>query len=313
MEREELEKIVGILTHTLEYLNQGQKDTGMLYFDIQKFFYYLKEELDDDNHISNLLPYYWYFDGPVSDVVQEAVNLGDTTGQIYSVSTPDGGNMYKLITDEDISSQYDTSNDFSTALDASEMVVDEYNIFRGYEDKLEDVYEDADYDFQRYCKYELLPAINQFEDNLPFGITPEETNEVVSVAEATVPFDGNFETFNQLFSRYTSLVELYLSNVDAERRKGASTLNDLTQKMWELFCYRLRLVVHDPYYEVKIDDWKNGYEHKVYSFVNDLNQFQQFVDEEYLQDTSPPLERLPEESAWGTIVSGQTPYKENGE
>jgi hypothetical protein len=93
--------LLNVLSHAYDEAGNDD-DTFLIYLDLQKIVYYLQRRLDTDNSINESLPYYWYFDGPVSDVVQQTVYLGEEIGYLRKESTPNGGHSFWLRTDDDV-------------------------------------------------------------------------------------------------------------------------------------------------------------------------------------------------------------------
>ena len=299
MNREGNEALLELLVHAFETAEDAD---GMVYLDIQKLFYHLRERLEDDNSVRELLPYYWYIDGTVSDTVKEAVDLGLESGVLESSpTTRTGSGEWYERTDEHVPSSNAESDDLETARRELERVLaEDYELFTGHEDKVEDVYEDAPYEFQRYFKLNILFSIDGFAAGRPLHLGTDNLASEIGTAEAYLPLEPAFEEFNRLFSRYVNTAKRYLDHVDEDSRELADRFKHLSESVWRLYCEQLRLLEHDPYYDSEIDAWEREYERTRQLTANDLVEFRRLLDEAYRDADSV---RSPEDSSWGKIVA----------
>jgi hypothetical protein len=319
---ETVENIITVLKRVYEVEGEG---THLSFLDIQKILYHLRQRLDDDNALAQSLPYYWYFDGPVSDVVKQTVDKA-CTEDILEADRSQGTNneRYKLVTDGGVATQssstleigdtsdIEVSDDLSTALSVVETVLDEdYNIRNSYVDKVEPVYQDAPYEFQRYCKFEILEEVQMFVHNRPWAIQPSALYSVISKGEMWLPLDSEFTEFNDLYSTYVSLSRRYLESVDSKQKSGNIRFGDLTESMWETFCYQLRLIVHDDYYDNpdNLESWKDDFQQKRDQFADQLNRFKLFINNKMKtgKDEEPtPINEIPSQISEDSPVGAAT-------
>lgn len=302
MDADEKETLLGLLVHIFE---SDERIEGLVYLDIQKIFWHLRNRLDDDNAVKELLPYYWYIDGIVSDPVQEAVNFGLESGELSARSTFDTetGTWYERQSDEHFEPTPEELNgDFEAAKREIERVLEEdYDVTDDYEEKLEVVYEEAPYEFQDYFKFEVLRELELFANNRPWAYSPEELHGRISTAEAYLPLEPEFEEFNTIFSRYVNVARRYFDSVDDEDREFADRFKQLSDNVWRLYCQQLRILEHDPYYETNIDDWKDEYRRTKSLLTTDLVEFRRLIDHEF--EGEEDVDRAPEDSTWGKIAS----------
>jgi hypothetical protein len=300
MSNEGSEALLGLLSRVFEV---DEDIDGLVYLDIQKIFYYLRERLDEDNEVRELLPYYWYIDGVVSDTVQGTVNLGRESGVLATEATYGTGNgeWFERREEYTPSSLQVDREDYRDAEEALEVVLEEdYNVFSGYEEKLDDIYSRAPYDFQSYYKFEVLAEIGLFAQGKPWAYPPEKLQSLVSTAEAYLPLTTAFEDFNSVFSRYVNVSKQYFEAVDEEERALADRFNQLSENIWRLYCQRLRIEEHDPYYESKLELWEERYDRTEKLVISDIREFRQLVETEF--ETNTTSHKSSEDSAWGKIA-----------
>lgn len=300
MNPEERDALLELLSHVFE---SDEEIDGLVYLDIQKIFYHLRERLDEGNAVRELLPYYWYIDGTVSDTVQEAVNHGLESGALESTPTArtGAGEWFEP------SDGYEPSVDGfdSDALAAAKQAVertleDDYDVFSSHEEKIEEIYEEAPYDFQRYFKLNILFAVEQFAGGRPLYLGTENLASEISIAEAYLPLVPEFEEFNTIFSRYVNTATRYLDTVSTENRVFADRFKQLSEGIWRLYCQQLRIQEHDPFYDSKVNEWEAEYERSRELVANDLVEFRRLLDTEF--GDGAETERVPENSAWANIV-----------
>jgi hypothetical protein len=302
MDTSEHDELLGLLVHVFE--TQDRID-GLVYLDIQKIFYHLRERLeDDDNETKRLLPYYWYIDGPVSDTVQSTVNRGRITGILQSKPTAKtgAGEWFELNEDHDGLEPSVSSDAFEVARTEIENVLEEdYEVFSSHEEKIEEIYDDAPYDFQPYFKFDVLFELERFADGFPWALSPEELSSQISTAEAYLPLELEFEEFNTLFSRYVNTAKRYFDFVSDEDRQFADRFKQLSESVWRVYCQQLRILEHDQYYDSHTDAWETKYDREKKLVANDIVEFRRLLDSE--MEGGAERSRIPEDNTWGRIVS----------
>lgn len=300
MDADAKEVLLELLSHAFE---SSDDVDGLVYLDIQKIFYHLHHELDEDNAVFELLPYYWYIDGPVSDTVQQAVNLGleNRTLDAGPTAATGTGQWHTLATEFRATSNTIESQDMDAANQDLERVLDEYNVYGGHEEKIEGIYDDAPYAFQRYFKLHVLFTIEDFASGRPLHLGTDNLASDISTAEAYLPLDPVFEEFNELFSRFVNTAQRYFEHVDDESRELGDRFKQLSEGVWRLFCQQLRLVEHDPYYDDQADDWRDEYARTRQLVAADLVEFRRLLDEQF--ESEGEADRVPEHSSWGQIAA----------
>jgi hypothetical protein len=304
MNTEEKDALLEVLAHVFEF---DEDIEGLVYLDIQKIFYYLKERLDEDNDIKDLLHYYWYIDGKVSDTVQEAVDYGVESNIIYVQPTYGGGGEWYEISEEFSppgGAEYDEVNrgDLEIAKEEVENVLNQdYDLFCEHDEKIDEMYENAPYDFQRHFKLNILFSINLFAEGKAPLLGLDNLKSEISTVEAYLPLDSEFREFNEIFSQYVNISESYLGSVSSTDRRLADRFKQLSENIWRLYCQKLRLLEHDPHYESKLDNWEEEYMQTKSFVANDIIEFRRMLDREF--DEEEDITKLPEDSMWGEIAA----------
>jgi hypothetical protein len=233
-------------------------------------------------------------DAKHSDVVDGRTTA--TGGQVY---TPGSADPPAVDRDEDV----------VAAERAVEAVVAEYDVFGELDERLrEEIYVDAPYEFQRYYKFELLPAVKAFARE-PYYLThtPEEIQFRLARVEGKAPTDEGFAEWRRRLSRFVTLAETYLETVDESEKPMAETFERLAEDVWELFAKQLRIEEHDAAYADDVDGWKLEYDNSQQSLDDSLRRFEATLEEQFdLYDAPDGRDeqsvRASEESGWGTVA-----------
>lgn len=302
MENIDLSPLTHLIDYILETLPEGAE---LKYIDAQKIFYLTQQRLDSDNRVARSLPFYWYIHGPMSKAVSYTLNNAKQEGVIEGETTPTAGQVYTSGQADPPAIKED--EDLERAEEAINEVLEEYDIFSDLDQRLrEDIYVDAPYDFQIYYKFEILPAIEEFAGEHYVVTHPtEEIQFRLARAEAKFPSDPAFEECRHLFSRFVTLAETYLEEMDESEKTAVETFERLANDAWELFAKRLRIEQHDEAYDDDVESWELEYKSSLQSFDSDLRTFEATLNDRYnrydaqTEDSS----RVPEDSGWGVVGS----------
>jgi hypothetical protein len=294
------------LLTVLKHVYESENAEGLVYLDIQKIFFHLKERLNGDNEFHDALNYYWYVDGPISDDVQEVVSHGKEIG-VLSAEPTHGTGQGEWISLENTTALPDEENyseDLQEAIDAvGEVVRTDYEIFTDKGSKIDPIYERAPYDFQRYFKFDIYPEIRKFAEGKAWAYGPDELQSIIATGEAYLPLDPAFSEFNDYYSRYQSLTSRYLKIIDPDETDPvlSDRLLKLTEGIWKLFCQQLRIQEHDETYDDDLEEWEERYEwHKSY-VSEDLDSFESRLG--VLLETHPDADKASPDSGWAEIAS----------
>lgn len=290
------------ITYLVDYLFQQLPDDAELkYIDAQKIFYLVKKRLDSENQIARSLPIYWYVHGPMSKSVSYATASAKNEGIINGMTTSTGGQVFKAGTNDP--PEVERNSDLIAAENAIENVLEDYDIFTSLDERLEEeIYVDAPFEFQTYYKFDVLPKIEEFSHE--FFIQTEPPEEIafrLARAEAKFPGESSFDECQERFSRFVTIAETYLENVDEVEKELAEVFYDLAASAWFLFAKKLRIVRHDEAYDDNVDGWVANYRNFRYSFDTDLHSFEELVNERYKLEGRRTTSRVPEDVAWGRV------------
>jgi len=297
-----------LLTHLADHVLRALPgDPELTYIDAQKILYLTQKRLDSENRAAAALPFYWYLHGPMSKAVSYTLRDAKHSGVVDGRTTATGGQVYTPGSADPPA--VDRDEDVVAAERAVEAVVAEYDVFGELDERLrEEIYVDAPYEFQRYYKFELLPAVEAFVRE-PYYLThtPEEIQFRLARAEGKAPTDEAFAEWRRRLSRFVTLAEAYLETVDESEKPVVETFERLAEDVWELFAKQLRIEEHDAAYADDVDGWKLEYDNSQQSLDDSLRRFEATLEEQFdLYDAPDGRDeqsvRIPEESGWGTVA-----------
>ena len=276
---------------------------GIVFLDIQKIFYYLRERLNDSNDIADSLQYYWYEDGCMSDTVKEAVDYGVEENILTATSTQrtQNGNWYQFNEENDISTA-NHRDDLQEAIETVEIVLSEdYDVFRGYEPKIKDLYEEAPLPFQQYFKTKLLWYVEDVEKNNIQHRDADKISSMIALGESYLPLDRQYSDFNDVYSKYMNISQKYLEHSNGEHSGLFVVFSSLSKDMWELFSKKLRICEHDPYYDDKVEQWEDDYAEKQKQVMSLLLDFDRMVNAEF-NDEEESVDPVSESNGWSVVA-----------
>lgn len=290
-----VDRLVSVLEHASRQLDD---DEYLFFFDINKLLYYLDSRIDEDNSFKEVLSVFWYEDGPVATVGQTVADRSQEAGIFETTPTPHGQRFHPAggtisVTDDD--------EDLQEAKEAIESILaEEYEITASKEEKIDQVYADAPYEFQRRFKKDVVPEVEELGDVL--GPLPEDVYKAVSRAEAYLPLDDAFRDVNDLYSQYLDVSRSVLAQQDSVSDEVATRFEELTTAYWEAFCAKLRLETAPEDADAdSVSRWRSDYESKVETFRTALDAFEtEFVDD----DAGGQPTRVAEDSTWGRVADG---------
>jgi|GEM_PF-1655010 len=271
--------------------------------DFHKILYLLKDRLDESNQLYNLLPFHWYKHGPYSQVATHAVKELEDDSVISS--TDEGEGEGYTIGDNEFKFS-EENKDLREAKEELIIILDEFN-FLEKRDRLlnEEIYPDAPYDFQRHFRFECVPSFEKFKDNYS-SYSARTAHSLfkrkMTMAEAMLPLENEFEDFNRVFSRLVTLTDRYFEGIEELKKEDAEQLEDLTSKAWDLFAKKLRIHTSDDMSNRFQEQWIKDYKEEKKEFESRLKHFESEVLKKLGKKGLPEFNKPSEDSGWGIIA-----------
>ncbi len=220
---------------------------------IQKLLFKLKQELPENDYLKRVLPYYWYDNGPFSEIVANGITQMIYEERVKQIDA-DG---YKLL-----------------ELNRSKVPVAEEGIEPEIYEALEIILEQHDPShpqplidevYWKYAPRKFIPLFAiAFQRAFRHHMMTKNIEELLSLedvlyeCEATLPLEPFFESYNELFSLFVSYTSLLFDEArDGGRSVGFSLTDRVAASLWARFAKGVRVLPdgHDGFYDNKLQRW----------------------------------------------------------
>lgn len=222
----------------------------------QNLIFKIKMELGEDHMLYDKLPYYWYINGPFSDVVRDSFN--DIKINFCELDTSD---KFILKKQHDDFKNNDLTDNFSEIVKISKEIMRNKN-------SIKHIYEEyAPYKVMIPFKFKIYQtaADNRFSRN--FDV--DKYVDTFYLCESQLPSDKYFADFSDIYSQLC--INLDLINDKGIFDENWRFLRKIITKLWITFAEGLRVKSKDNYYNDRIDVWNQKFE-------DNLKILSQYVD-----------------------------------
>jgi len=241
---------------------------GLSHKGIHKTCYVVKNNLGESIEVNNQLPFYWYYFGPFSNVVETAISLAIEDDLIEEKIIED---RFKLLFIKDLNNykepkikNLDKINDIIFKLKINPFEIEKLTEF---------IYKNNAPRVFRYNFYKTKQILNYQDDFLNrakinqdviFDMGKKHILEWLYRSEATLPKDELFKNYLNPFSYYVSIFQRFIEQkkkFDLELLDHLKDLIKLSDEVWETFGEGERILSHDKFlpYEKSISKWKQVY------------------------------------------------------
>ncbi len=227
---------------------------------ILKVLFLARENLPDNNHIKHNLAYYWYKEGPYSEVVYANLDQMIDSG-LVKVHKTDKSETYKLVSEltmRPVASGAD--------LDAARR---EIGLVASENPKVHDAvrhtYEMAPFKWYTTYNLEFKP---QFEAYCKNVLTSREgvhtDNDMLERLDDSVldyPTIPEFMEHRMMFMDFAKMANAFLRRDSHHTSKNiVEWLPVLSADIWDAFAYGVRVHHHDPQYDSHLGKWREMYD-----------------------------------------------------
>lgn len=260
-------------------LSVKTKKTYITKKQILKILYLAKTKMSDDNPIKNQLAYYWYLEGPHSEVVYESIDYLVSNGMVV---------CHKRKNSETY--QYDSNKKYiplvqpNNYLDESRKCITEtVDDFNHTEDAVNDIYNQAPYAWYKTYKQEFKVKFDDFCKNIIANKkTMYEPKDILNILDDTVldfPPLSEFIELRMIFMDFAKIINAFLRSEYLKYKDKFNVLQTLCNEIWIAFAYGVRVKHHDMYYDHRVDSWKNMYDEKINKLNKKILEQQKIFDE----------------------------------
>jgi hypothetical protein len=259
-----------------DFKDEQKKPYGITVTSLHKCLFKLKKELPNNEHIQEILPYYWYRHGPYSEVVLHTISHMLANGLLIKEQNVLHLNREKVT--QDLYLDKDVRRGFKSAL----------KHFNPYKPApfVDAIYEDyAPCPFITAYKLDFRKTVESYILNLTSGEIPLDNFSDTSILrdcifewETELPIHPLFDRFNTLFSSFSTdalRVFKYLKQVNKDVILLNKVLKMAEDNIWETFAYGIRIVKHDPYppYDTEFNRWNDTYNTSLAELTSQIRAF----------------------------------------
>lgn len=276
-----------LIRTTMQRLSVKTKITYISKKKIMKILYLAKNKMHDDNSIKKELAYYWYLEGPFSEVVQDSMNHLISTNMI-TCSKTQTSETYQFDSNRihiplKMSSDKHNSDDIQKARKYISDIVDD---FQHIESMVNIIYEDAPYTWYKTYKQNFKVKFDNFcakvlnDDYNSSMYTYKDITHVLEDAALDFPQFPDFPELYRTFMKFTRLLNSFLHTKNCTERKDIFLIfQNMSDLIWRVFAYGIRIKHHDEYYTEKINEWTLKYNNEMTKLDAYINQHQSQIEQ----------------------------------
>ena len=263
--------------------------------EILKTLFLVRERLSDTNPVKYILAFYWYRDGPYSEIIEDNLRIL-VDDQKISKSETDKWETYRLApkyTSIPIL-QYDNFME-----EAAGKIRDVASESANIHDMVRQIYETAPTPWYTSYKLEFMPKFETYCKDIKRRQecvhTPKQILEFLDDAVLDFPTAPGFLEIRMIFMDFAKILNAFL-RWDAHHTRSdlLDELSIICNNIWETFADGVRVYHHDPYYEHHVDRWKHEYEHELYNLDRIILEYGKKFDSIVVDDMhlAPDMEDM---------------------
>ena len=223
-----------------------------------------KEHLPDGNSVKNRLAYYWYKEGPYSETVYANIDHLASEGKIKT-TTADRRVTYRLDPSRARIPLKPHDDDMDEASKKISRVAER---FANLDDTVKDIYDNAPFKwygaynpefknkFENYCNSIRQDRASRYDNHVILNLLDD-----IVLAYPPLP---KFMGHRRIFMDFAKMLNAFLrSDMHRTRKDMLDILQDLCDRIWDVFAYGVRVECHDDYYNDHVGGWKRMYEKKL--------------------------------------------------
>ena len=240
--------------------------------DVLKILFQAKERLSDGSPIKDALPYYWYKNGPYSTLIYKVVDDLQTAGMITKSNS-----RYKTYLFDRAKIDIPLTRADAHMAEAKSAITDIVDEFTHIEALVGDVYDDAPYRWYDTYNLKFKVRFNNFCDtaasargNAREYILGDILNALEDAVLDFPPFP-NFPELRRTFMRFARLLNSFLQTDGCMEHKDVFlAMKDISNAVWDVFAYGVRIKFHDAYYDGEVGKWIARYKEELAKLDADL-------------------------------------------
>ena len=255
---QEMVRVVFARMYTRKHYRNASKKA------VLKILFKAKQCLPDSNPIKDALPYYWYKDGPYSSLIYKTIDHLQADGMI----APSSSTYQTYLFDRDrINIPLSQSDEHMD--EAKAAVADVVDGFTHIEALVGDIYRTAPYRWYDTYNLKFKVRFNNFCDKMSTnnnsgGYTRKDILHALDDAVIDFPQFPDFPELRRTFMRFARLLNSFLRTDDCmEHKEMFPIFKKISNSVWDVFAYGVRIEYHDDYYDEEIDRWVERYKEEI--------------------------------------------------
>lgn len=252
--------------------------------EILKVLFKTKARLPDDNPVKGHLAYYWYLEGPYSDRIYASLDDLVHSGVVTRNKT-DQHETYRLKPRLSRKPLAPPSDDLDAARrELDEVVADFVNVG----DMVRETYKDAPYEWYTAYNLEFKPKFENYCNTVlrsrPARYTPKDVSDWLERMVLDYPPLPTFIEHRRIVMDFSKMLHAVIESDPRHKHQDIlRELFEMSNKIWAVFAYGVRLEHHDEYYDGRVDGWREKYLQAVAKLDEDV-QAQARVFGDVVQD-----------------------------
>lgn len=251
---------------------------------ILKILYQVKMELPPSNIIKDKLAYYWYKNGPFSqvfydnfeDMKNNQIQLVDNSQlEIYKYSEEHLRKRLVDVTDDIVESRTIIANKVEQFVNMNNLINDVYSKYAPTKFYISYNIEFRN-KFDSFCSYVLdsgkILSKNRYKKT--------DVDEFLSESVIDLPKTDLFFQFRCIFNDFSkTLYELLgiKSDYNKNEKELLQNARELYDDIWNVFSYGIRIEEHDEFYNQYEELWNNKYFEEIAKLEENVNLFSNLV------------------------------------
>lgn len=244
---------------------------------ILKVLFLAKARLSDDNRVKRDLAYYWYREGPYSEVVYANFDRMISSGLVLKLHAT---NAYRLAPERAMK-PISSSDDLEESRREIGRTAKE---FPNVHDAVKRAYEAAPFKWYDTYNLKFRPKFESHcKDVLAGRESRHSAQEALGWLDDAVldyPTIPEFMGHQMIFMDFAKVLNAFMRRDSYHTDKDmVATLRGLCGSMWDAFAYGVRVYRHDPQYNDRVGEWTSMYKREVDRLDGEiLNLMEEFGD-----------------------------------
>lgn len=278
---------------------------------LMKLLYNLKKSLPTDDPIQEIIPYYWYYHGPMSEPVSSGFDF------LYGIGAIKKRRRFVLV-NEDFA--YESLQAY--VIDAVKSLLKGFNSWDNPKKYYQRIYEDnAPFEFSRPFRFLFFDKLEAYTKTMKNGQTTLEKfavskqnnasrrilglKKALYESELNIPNIADFDEFNKLYSSFVGDAALVFDYLQIETNNFLlERMCDVAKTVCKTFAKgaRIQEIAHDPPYDKDVPRWRKDFKKSLKELESILDDFTMTVLREVRFYEEPPPQNEKQRDILSAVV-----------